>query len=422
MAGVTDWPSIAAPRRRRRRPVRDRHRGPSPGATSGASRTSAGCGCRRCRPGSAARSAGSCPTGPGSPSPGASASGCTGCSSSRRRPAFSEMIGNLPQIARAHRGDLPGLDLTQPSARAPADVLRVRLVHHRPGRRLVPGRLGERRGPATARGRPVDAALAGELGDAGARSACWRAIGVMAAVIARSSSGSRSRSRAATSSRRWPGVWSWAWRRRRSPSVGLAVGGLVRTSLAAGVTAFLVIATFLIDTLGAALKLPGLGARPVALPAPRPADGGHLRSGRAGRRGGHGRRRAGRLHVRPDAARYRQVTSGGGTLGHRPRRRLGRPAPRLERPAQDRRRSAADGDDRAARRVVRHRAARDRGVVARRGADRCRSRASRSGLASGVAEAGVLHLPRGRLPARRPVGGLSARARDGAAARRRSSA
>ena len=38
--------------------------------------------------------------------------------------------------------------------------------------------------------------------------------------------------------------------------VGLAVGGLVRTSLAAGVTAFLVIATLLIDTLGAALKLP----------------------------------------------------------------------------------------------------------------------------------------------------------------------
>ena len=39
-------------------------------------------------------------------------------------------------------------------------------------------------------------------------------------------------------------------------AVGLAVGGLVRSSLAAGVTAFLTIATFLIDTLGAALKLP----------------------------------------------------------------------------------------------------------------------------------------------------------------------
>ena len=39
-------------------------------------------------------------------------------------------------------------------------------------------------------------------------------------------------------------------------AVGLAIGGLVRSSLAAGVTAFLAIATFLIDTLGAALKLP----------------------------------------------------------------------------------------------------------------------------------------------------------------------
>src|SRR4029079_2514830 len=39
-------------------------------------------------------------------------------------------------------------------------------------------------------------------------------------------------------------------------SVGLAAGGLFRLSLAAGVTAFLVIATMLIDTLGAALQLP----------------------------------------------------------------------------------------------------------------------------------------------------------------------
>jgi ABC-2 type transport system permease protein len=38
--------------------------------------------------------------------------------------------------------------------------------------------------------------------------------------------------------------------------IGLAVGGLVRSSLAAGVTAGLVIATFLLDTLGAALDLP----------------------------------------------------------------------------------------------------------------------------------------------------------------------
>lgn len=38
--------------------------------------------------------------------------------------------------------------------------------------------------------------------------------------------------------------------------VGLAAGGLIRTSLAVGVTGFLVIATMLLDTLGAALKLP----------------------------------------------------------------------------------------------------------------------------------------------------------------------
>jgi putative exporter of polyketide antibiotics len=39
-------------------------------------------------------------------------------------------------------------------------------------------------------------------------------------------------------------------------SVGLAAGGIVRSSLAAPVTAGLVIATFLLDTLGAALDLP----------------------------------------------------------------------------------------------------------------------------------------------------------------------
>jgi ABC-2 type transport system permease protein len=40
--------------------------------------------------------------------------------------------------------------------------------------------------------------------------------------------------------------------------VGLAAGGVVRASLAAPVTAGLVIATFLLDTLGAALDLPEL--------------------------------------------------------------------------------------------------------------------------------------------------------------------
>ncbi len=53
------------------------------------------------------------------------------------------------------------------------------------------------------------------------------------------------------------------------------------------------------------------------------------------------RRRPARRRMGHAAARPRQVTSGGGPLDHRARRRLGGPARRLERPAQDRRRSAA---------------------------------------------------------------------------------
>ena len=51
---------------------------------------------------------------------------------------------------------------------------------------------------------------------------------------------------------------SWAWRPPHSRPSGSRPAGLFRLSLAAGVTAFLVIATLLIDTLGAALKLPNV--------------------------------------------------------------------------------------------------------------------------------------------------------------------
>ncbi len=57
--------------------------------------------------------------------------------------AFSDMITNLPQIAALIKAIYPDLDLTQPSARPPAGVLRLRLVHHRTRRRDVPGGLGE---------------------------------------------------------------------------------------------------------------------------------------------------------------------------------------------------------------------------------------------------------------------------------------
>ena len=152
---------------------------------------------------------------------------------------------------------------------------------------------------------------------------------------------------------------------RRSPAIGLAVGGLVRSSLRRRRRPpSLVIATFLLDTLGAGPEAARRGPPAVALQAPRPADGRALRPGRDRRRGGPGGRRPARRHVGPDAARHRQVTSGGGPLDHRARRRLGRPAPRLERPAQDRRRPAPRGDDRDAGGLGRDRAGRDRGLVA----------------------------------------------------------
>ena len=56
-------------------------------------------------------------------------------------------------------------------------------------------------------------------------------------------------------------------------------------------------------------QAPGLGARPVALQAPRPADGRHLRPRRDRRRGDPDGRWAGDLRHRPHAAGHRQVTS-----------------------------------------------------------------------------------------------------------------
>ena len=94
--------------------------------------------------------------------------------------------------------------------------------------------------------------------------------------------------------------------------VGLAVGGVVRSSLAAPVTATLIFATFVLDIVGAALDLPGPDPRAQPVQAPRPADGRRVRPGRRGRRDRPGGRRPGRRRVGPAAAGPGQVTSGGG--------------------------------------------------------------------------------------------------------------
>ena len=174
MAGVTDWPSIALLAAVDCRALRDRRRRRSPGATSAASRTSAGCACRRCRPGSAVRSRRQLADRAGvAIALGSRRSGCTGSLIVASADAFSDDDRIAAADRGDHRGDLPGPRPDPAVGRPPADVLRLRLVHHRAGRRVVPGRLGQRRGPAPPRGRPVDAAVAGQLGDPQRARACW---------------------------------------------------------------------------------------------------------------------------------------------------------------------------------------------------------------------------------------------------------
>ena len=64
-----------------------------------------------------------------------------------------------------------------------------------------------------------------------------------------------------------------AWPRRRSPAIGLAAAGLRRLSVAAPVAAVVVLATFLLDIIGTALRLPGRDPAAVADHASRSADG-----------------------------------------------------------------------------------------------------------------------------------------------------
>ena len=165
MAGVSDWPSVGAAGRRRRSccsPI---------GVVGFVRRDLGGVGERRLAPPALAAGrhrravhAASWPTGRASPSPGVWASGCTAILIVASADAFSDMIAQPAADRGPHRGDLPGPRPDPAVGRPPADVLRLRLVHHRPVGGHVPGRLGRRRGPASPRGRPVDAAVAGLVG------------------------------------------------------------------------------------------------------------------------------------------------------------------------------------------------------------------------------------------------------------------
>lgn len=168
--------------------------------------------------------------------------------------AFGKMMSSVPTLAAVIKAVYPGLDLSQPSAL-------LQLTFFSFGSFII--------------GLAGASFLAGWAGDEGRRRlevvlstprsrASWAVrsgLGVLAAIgvvavtiavligIAISSQGGDVLTPVA-------GVGILGLASAAFASVGLAAGGLFRLSLAAGVTAFLVIATLLIDTLGAALKLP----------------------------------------------------------------------------------------------------------------------------------------------------------------------
>ena len=168
--------------------------------------------------------------------------------------AFSQMIATLPQIAALIKTIYPGLDLTQPSAvlqltffsfgsfiigLAGATFLAAWAADE--GRRRLEVVLSH----PTAR---AEWALRSGLG-------VLAAIGVVTLIIA-VIIGAAVLSQGGDAVSPVAGIGILGLAAGAFASVGLAVGGLVRSSLAAGVTGVLIIATLLIDTLGAALKLP----------------------------------------------------------------------------------------------------------------------------------------------------------------------
>ena len=168
--------------------------------------------------------------------------------------AFSDMIGSLPQIAALIESIYPGLDLTQPSA-----VLQLTFfgfgsfIIGLAGASFLAGWAtdeGRRRLEvvlSTPRSRASWAMRSG-LGVIGA-------IGVVTVVIALII-GIATATQGGNVVDPVIGVGILGLASAGFAGVGLAVGGLVRSSLAAGVTGVLIVATLLLDTLGAALKLP----------------------------------------------------------------------------------------------------------------------------------------------------------------------
>ena len=168
--------------------------------------------------------------------------------------AFAASLGSLPQITAIMKSIYPGLDISQPSA-----VLQLTFfgfgsfIFGLAGASFLAGWAsdeGRRRLEvvlSTPRSR-LSWAVRSSLG-------ALAGIGLMTSVVA-VFIGIAVATQAGDLVAPVAGIGVLGLATAGLAGIGLAVGGVVRTSLAAGVTVFLVIATFLLDTLGAALKLP----------------------------------------------------------------------------------------------------------------------------------------------------------------------
>jgi len=168
--------------------------------------------------------------------------------------AFSKLIDTLPQIESLLRSIYPDLDLHQPSGLLQLTffgfgsfVLGLAGASFLAGWASDEGRRRLEVVLSTPRSRGSWTFLS-SLG-------VFAAIGLMCAVVAAFTAAAVA-SQGGDVGPPVVGIAVLALAVAAFTGVGLAVGGLVRTSLAAGVTGFLVIATMLLDTLGAALKLP----------------------------------------------------------------------------------------------------------------------------------------------------------------------
>ncbi len=168
--------------------------------------------------------------------------------------AFGKMIASLPQIEALIKAVYPDLDLTQPSALLQLTffsfgsfILGLAGASFLAGWASDEGRRRLEVVLSTPRSR-ASWAVRSALGVLAAIGLMCAAVALLIGLAVASQGGDVVRPVA--------GIAVLGLAAAGFAGVGLAVGGVVRSSLAAGVTAFLVIATLLIDTLGPALKLP----------------------------------------------------------------------------------------------------------------------------------------------------------------------